>query len=101
VIVIADTSGIIAASDRKAAESVDCQSVLREAGTVVISRLVLAEVDHMAKACFGSAARIKIITFIVANGYGSRSRICPLGSWKRRAPYSDVMSIWTWTSPTR
>jgi uncharacterized protein with PIN domain len=50
VIVIADTSGIIAASDRNAAEAVACQDVLREAGTVIVSPLVLAEVDHMAKA---------------------------------------------------
>jgi predicted nucleic acid-binding protein len=80
VIVIADTSGIIAASDRNAAESTDCQSVLREAGTVVVSPLVLAEVDHMAKARFGSTARTKIIAFILANTRRLRFQIPDLST---------------------
>lgn len=41
MIVVADTSGVIAASDRNARESAACQGVLREAGTVIISPLVL------------------------------------------------------------
>jgi predicted nucleic acid-binding protein len=65
VILIADTSGIIAASDNKAAEMAACQDLLRDAGTVVVSPLVLAEVDHLAKARFGPAARTTIIDFIV------------------------------------
>lgn len=65
MIVVADTSGIIAASDRKAPEAAACQSVLREAGTVIISPLVLAEVDHLAKVRFGSSARSAIIAFIL------------------------------------
>jgi uncharacterized protein len=65
VIVIADTSGIIAASDRNAPESAACRDVMREAGTVVVSPLVLAEVDHVAKARFGSAARTVIIDFVL------------------------------------
>ncbi|WP_432930444.1 type II toxin-antitoxin system VapC family toxin [Microbispora sp. CA-135349] len=75
MIVIADTSGIIAASDRNAAESADCQSILREAGTVVISPLVLAEVDHLAKVRFGSAARVQIIAFILSNARRLRFRV--------------------------
>jgi hypothetical protein len=54
VIVVADTSGIIAASDRNARESAACREILQEAGTVIISPLVLTEVDHLAKARFGS-----------------------------------------------
>jgi uncharacterized protein len=65
VIIIADTSGIIAASDRNSDDFAACRSVLQEAGTVVISPLVLAEVDHLAKARFGSPARSAIIDFIV------------------------------------
>ena len=65
MIVIADTSGIIAASDRNAPEVTACQGVLREAGTVIVSPLVLAEVDHLAKARFGSTARTTIIAFIL------------------------------------
>lgn len=66
MIVVADTSGVIAASDRNAEETVACRTVLSEAGTVVISPLVLAEVDHMAKVRFGSSARTTIISFILA-----------------------------------
>ncbi len=66
MIAIADTSGLIAASDRNSPETAACRTVLSEAGTIVISPLVLAEVDHMAKARFGSAARATIISFILA-----------------------------------
>lgn len=75
MIVIADTSGIIAASDRNAADSTGCQAVLREAGTVVVSPLVLAEVDHMAKVRFGSAARAQILAFILSNARRLRFQV--------------------------
>lgn len=65
MIVIADTSGIIAASDRNAVEAAGCRDVLRDAGTVIISPLVLAEVDHLAKARFGAVARTTVIAFIL------------------------------------
>jgi uncharacterized protein len=65
VILIADTSGLIAASDKNAPESVGCQAALAEAGTVVVSPLVLTEVDHLAKARFGSKARSALIDSIV------------------------------------
>jgi uncharacterized protein len=65
VIVVADTSGIIAASDRKADDFSACRSVMEDAGALIISPLVLAEVDHLARARFGSAARSAIIDFIL------------------------------------
>ncbi len=65
MILIADTSGIIAASDSKAAESSGCQVALADAGTVVLSPLVLAEVDHLSLARFGGKARSALIDFIV------------------------------------
>jgi uncharacterized protein len=79
VIVIADTSGIIAASDSNAPESAACQGVLREAGTVVISPLVLAEVDHAARARFGAAARTTIIDFILVHARRLRFQIPQTG----------------------
>jgi uncharacterized protein len=79
VIVIADTSGIIAASDRNTPERSACERVLREAGTVVISPLVLAEVDHLAKARFGSHARSVIINFIRERARQSRFEIPATG----------------------
>jgi uncharacterized protein len=75
VIVIADTSGVIAASDRNAPESAACLAVLREAGAVIISPLVLTEVDHVAKARFGPLARTTIIDFILAQARLERFQI--------------------------
>jgi len=79
VIVITGTSGIIAASDRNARESAACTAVLQEAGTVIISPLVLTEVDHLAKARFGSRARTAIIDFILAQARQSRFQIPETG----------------------
>ncbi|MGH3274318.1 MAG: PIN domain-containing protein [Streptosporangiaceae bacterium] len=79
MIVIADTSAIIAASDRNARESRTCQEILREAGTVVISPLVLTEVDHLAKARFGPRARTTIIDFLIAQVRRSRFHIPETG----------------------
>jgi predicted nucleic acid-binding protein len=79
VIVIADTSGIIAASDRNAPESAACREVLQQAGTVIISPLVLTEVDHLAKARFGSRARTKIIDYVLAQTRQLRFEIAETG----------------------
>jgi len=83
VITVADTSGIIAASDRNARESAACRAVLQEAGTVIISPLVLTEVDHLAKARFGSQARTAIIDSSSPKPGDpvSRSRRPALRSW--------------------
>lgn len=79
MIVIADTSGIIAASDRNAPESSPCQGILNEAGTVIVSPLVLTEVDHVAKARFGSAARTVILDFVLAQARQLRFQIPETG----------------------
>lgn len=79
MIVIADTSGIIAASDRNARESVACRKILQQAGTVIISPLVLTEVDHLAKARFGSRARTTIIDFVIAQARETRFQIPETG----------------------
>jgi hypothetical protein len=79
VITVADTSGIIAASARNARESAACRAVLQEAGTVIISPLVLTEVDHLAKARFGSQARTAIIDFVLTQAGRSRFQIPETG----------------------
>ena len=79
MIVVADTSGIIAASDRNAPESTACREILQQAGTVIISPLVLTEVDHLAKARFGSRARTAIIDFVVAQARHLRFQIPEAG----------------------
>ena len=75
MIVVGDTSVIIAASDLNAPESAACRAVLQDAGTVIISPLVLTEVDHLAKGGFGSPARTEIIDFILAQARLSRFKI--------------------------
>ena len=66
MIVVADTSGIIAAFDRNAPEGPACRKLLQEAGTVVLSPLVLAEVDHLARARLGAAARSTILELLTS-----------------------------------
>ena len=75
MILVADTSGLIAASDKNAPESAGCQAVLTEAGTTLVSPLVLTEVDHVAKARFGSGARSALIDFIVFQARRGRFQI--------------------------
>lgn len=79
MIVVADTSGIIAASDRNARESGACREILQEAGTVIISPMVLTEVDHLAKARFGGPARTAIVDFIIDQLRQSRFQIPETG----------------------
>ncbi len=79
MIVVADTSGVIAASDRNARESAACTEVMQEAGTVIISPLVLTEIDHLAKARFGSQARTAIIEFILTQARQLRFQIPETG----------------------
>jgi uncharacterized protein len=79
VIVVADTSAIIAASDRNARESAACREILQQAGTVIISPLVLTEVDHLAKARFGSRARTAIMDFVIAQARQGRFQIPETG----------------------
>jgi uncharacterized protein len=75
VILVADTSGLIAASDKNSPESADCQAALADAGTSLVSPLVLTEVDHLAKARFGSQARSTLIDFIVFQARRGRFQI--------------------------
>jgi uncharacterized protein len=65
VILVADTSGLVAASDSRAPEAVACRRLLGQAGTVVVPPLVLAEVDHVARARFGKAARDVLVDALV------------------------------------
>ncbi|NNH73180.1 PIN domain-containing protein [Nocardia uniformis] len=64
--VIADTSGLIAAFDTSSPESDGAFRVLGEAGLVVLSPLVLAEVDHVARRALGSRVAIEMIEDLTA-----------------------------------
>lgn len=74
-IVVAATSGIIAASDRRAPESGACRDLLSSAGAVIVSPLVLAEVDHLAKVRFGSQARHTILDNIITQALRLRFQV--------------------------
>ncbi|MHB1595716.1 MAG: PIN domain-containing protein [Streptosporangiaceae bacterium] len=75
MIVVADASGIIAASDRRAPESGACRDLLGSAGTVVVSPLVLTEVDHLANVRFGTQARHAILDTIIAQAARMRFQV--------------------------
>ena len=79
MIVVADTSGIIAASDRRAPESAACRDLLGNAGTVIVSPLVLTEVDHVAKVRFGNQARHAILDNIITQALRMRFHVPEVG----------------------
>jgi uncharacterized protein len=78
VILVADTSGLIAASDANAPESADCQAALAEAGMTLVSPLVLTEVDQLAKARFGCNARSSLIDFVIYQARRGRFQIAEI-----------------------
>ena len=80
MILVADTSGIIAAFDRNAPEGPSCRKLLQEAGTVVLSPLVLAEVDHLARARLGAAARSTILELLTAQVQRMRFHVPDIGA---------------------
>lgn len=60
-IVIADTSGLIAAFDTSSPDSDAAFHVLEQAGLVVLSPLALAEVDHVARRVLGRRIATEMI----------------------------------------
>jgi predicted nucleic acid-binding protein len=60
-IVIADTSGLIAAFDTSSPDSEGAFLVLEQSGLIVLSPLVLAEVDHVARRELGRKISIEMI----------------------------------------
>ena len=61
MIVVADTSGLVAALDEDHPAQRRAQQALQTAGTVVISPVVLGEVDHVARRVLGARAAITLI----------------------------------------
>ena len=80
MIVVADTSGIIAAFDRNAPEAPNCRQLLQEAGTVILSPLVLAEVDHLARVRLGAEARSTILDLLLAQVRLMRFQVPDIGA---------------------
>jgi predicted nucleic acid-binding protein len=80
VILVADTSGIIAAFDRKAPEGPSCRQLLQDAGTVILSPLVLAEVDHLARVRLGAPARKTILELLSTQVRQMRFQVPDIGA---------------------
>jgi predicted nucleic acid-binding protein len=80
VIVVADTSGIIAAFDRNAPEGPYCRQLLQEAGSVILSPLVMAEVDHLARVRLGAEARSTILDLLLAQVRRMRFQVPDIGA---------------------
>lgn len=80
MILVADTSGIIAAFDRNAPEGPACRKLLQEAGTVILSPLVLAEVDHLARTRLGAGARATILELLTGQVQRMRFQVPDIGA---------------------
>jgi hypothetical protein len=104
VIAVAHTSGIIAVSDRNARESAACRAAMQKAGTIIISPVVLTEVDHLAKAASDPTRGppLSISSSPWPGCHASRSQKPASRSWIRHALYSTSTqaSTWTWLAPS-
>lgn len=56
IVVVADTSGLLAALDQTHPAGEAARKVLRAAGTLVVSPVLLSELDHVARRVLGRAA---------------------------------------------
>ncbi|MDY0815932.1 PIN domain-containing protein [Kitasatospora purpeofusca] len=61
IVVVADTSGLLAALDRKHPVGPAAREVLDGAGMLVISPVLLSELDHLARRLLGPAASMVAI----------------------------------------
>jgi predicted nucleic acid-binding protein len=65
VIVVADTSGLLAALDRTHPDGLAARRALDEAGTVIMSPVTLGEIDHVGRRLLGRQAANAAIDTIV------------------------------------
>ncbi|MGW7194915.1 type II toxin-antitoxin system VapC family toxin [Streptomyces chryseus] len=80
VIVIADTSGIIASIDRSCPDHTRAREVMDTAGLVVVAPLVLAELDHLVSRRFGQQAAGAVIDQILTHAHSGRYVIGETGA---------------------
>jgi uncharacterized protein len=71
-VVIADTSGLIAAFDTSSPDSERAFLALQEAGLVVLSPLVLAELDHVGRRELGRRAALEMSEDLAAQARTGR-----------------------------
>ncbi|WP_369371567.1 type II toxin-antitoxin system VapC family toxin [Promicromonospora sp. Populi] len=80
MIVVADTSGIIASIDTDAPEHEGARQVIDHASTILIPPVVLAELDHLTTQRFGRGAAGSLMDEIVRQAKSRRFIITPLGA---------------------
>ncbi|MGI8537377.1 MAG: PIN domain-containing protein [Mycobacteriales bacterium] len=56
IVVVADTSGLLTSLDETHPDGDAARAVLRDAGTMVVSPVLLSELDHVARRVLGRAA---------------------------------------------
>lgn len=61
IVVVADTSGLLAALDAGHPAGPSAREVLRTAGTLVISPVLLSELDHVARRVLGPKAAVSAV----------------------------------------
>ena len=61
IVVVADTSGLLAAIDETHPDGDGARRVLDDAGTLVISPALLSELDHVARRIFGRQGAYQVI----------------------------------------
>ena len=61
IVVVADTSGLLAALDGTHPAGAAARTVLDEAGTLIVSPVLLAELDHVGTRVLGAAATYEAI----------------------------------------
>ena len=68
--IIVDTSGILASIDSNAAEHDKCAHVIRESDdSLLVSHMVVAEVDYLLTSRFGVAAANRFLSDVVTGAY--------------------------------
>lgn len=78
MIVVADTSGLIASIDTDAPEHKGARSVIDQASTVLIPPVVLAELDHLVTARFGRGVAGSLMDEIIRQAEAGRFIVAPL-----------------------
>lgn len=78
MIIVADTSGLIASIDTDAPEHEGARTVIDQASTVLIPPVVLAELDHLVTGRFGRSVAGSLMDEIVRQAESGRFIVAPL-----------------------
>jgi predicted nucleic acid-binding protein len=78
MIVVADTSGLIASIDTDAPEHEGARTVIDQASTILIPPVVLAELDHLVTERFGRGVAGSLMDEIIRQAESGRFIVTPL-----------------------